>query len=254
MTTSDCELIEIFSAIQGEGPIIGQRQIFVRFGKCDVKCDYCDTPLCHVPLSHCKIESAAASRVFEKHPNPVTVEQLAIWVKRLDSTPGLHHSISLTGGEPLIHAKTIVALREELGPHRIPFYLETDGHLVDELAEVLDVIDLVGMDIKVESATGFPARFDDNRRFLSMLTKAQIEVFVKIVVCQSTTDDELIQAMDVIKDVAPETRTVLQPVTPFAGRGIPPTPERLLELDLLARTTLPQVFVIPQTHKMLNQL
>ncbi len=254
MTSTNCELIELFSAIQGEGPIIGQRQIFVRFGKCDVKCDYCDTPLCHVPVSHCKIEAKTALRDFERHENPISVAQLATWIQRLAQPQGMHHSLALTGGEPLLHARTISALRPLLDRAELPFYLETDGHLVTELESVLGDIDLVGMDIKIESATGFAPQFENNRRFLAAISNANLSVFVKIVLCEETSEEELLTALSVVRDVAPNTKTVLQPVTPFAGCGVPPRPDRLLRLDQVARGMLPNVVVIPQTHKMLNQL
>ena len=37
-------LLEVFSSLQGEGTHLGERQIFVRFGGCNLCCDYCDEP------------------------------------------------------------------------------------------------------------------------------------------------------------------------------------------------------------------
>ena len=34
---------EIFSSIQGEGPYVGEKHVFVRFCKCNLACKYCDT-------------------------------------------------------------------------------------------------------------------------------------------------------------------------------------------------------------------
>ena len=37
-------LVEIFSSVQGEGPHVGQSTLFVRFGECDLRCRWCDSP------------------------------------------------------------------------------------------------------------------------------------------------------------------------------------------------------------------
>jgi organic radical activating enzyme len=248
------EIIEVFSAIQGEGPILGRRQIFLRFGRCDVNCVYCDTPLCHVDLPSARVEGHPGRRDFAKVANPVALDDLVSWVVRLDEPRGLHHSVSLTGGEPLLHAEAIRVIAPPLRERGLKLYLETNGHLVAELERVIDLIDIVGMDIKIASATGFPARHDDNRRFLEVCREAGREVFCKVVVGEDISDAELEDALAVVADVAPETPFVLQPVTPFAGKGRPPAPERLIELDALARSRLSEVLVIPQTHKMINQL
>ena len=34
---------EIFSSIQGEGPVVGYKQLFIRFCGCNLNCAYCDT-------------------------------------------------------------------------------------------------------------------------------------------------------------------------------------------------------------------
>jgi len=38
-------ITEIFSSFQGEGPHIGERQVFVRFSHCHLHCAYCDTAM-----------------------------------------------------------------------------------------------------------------------------------------------------------------------------------------------------------------
>ena len=72
---------EIFDSIQGEGPFIGYRQIFVRFCGCNLLCDYCDTEFD-------KGEDLSPNELLEK-------------IKRFDLNNV--QSISLTGGEPLLH-------------------------------------------------------------------------------------------------------------------------------------------------------
>lgn len=248
------ELIEIFSAIQGEGTIIGRRQIFVRFGRCDVKCVYCDTPLCHTTLSHFRVETEAGKRTFERRENPVGTDEISAFIARLDRKPGLHHSVSFTGGEPLLHHEAIVALAPSIRARGMAVYLETNGHLVGELERAMAAVDIVGMDIKLPSTAGFAERFAENERFLAAAIAARKEAFVKIVVGAATTFDEIDGAAQAVRRAAPATYVCLQPVTPFGGVGTPPTPERLLELHERALETLKNVVVIPQTHKMLRQL
>ncbi|MCA9319639.1 MAG: radical SAM protein, partial [Planctomycetes bacterium] len=217
-------------------------------------CDYCDTPLCHVKLDRARVEVEAGRRVFESWPNPVSLDRLLQGIERLAGPRGLHHSASFTGGEPLLHARTVAACSGRVRELGMKVYLETNGHLDRALAPIVDSIDIVGMDIKIASTTGLEPDHAANRRFLEVATRAGCEVFVKIVVGCDTSDDELGAALAVVSDVALATPVILQPVTPFRGHGVPPDPDRLLLLQEFALTRIPDVAVIPQTHKMLNQL
>jgi organic radical activating enzyme len=72
---------------------------------------------------------------------------------------------------------------------------------------------------------------------------------------------ELEQAALLVADVSPEIPLFLQPVTPLADSEqftktpvLAPTPEQVLTWQALMKRFLKQVRVVPQTHKMLNQL
>jgi 7-carboxy-7-deazaguanine synthase len=42
-TQLTARLVEVFSAIQGEGLNVGTRQLFIRFALCDLRCHFCDS-------------------------------------------------------------------------------------------------------------------------------------------------------------------------------------------------------------------
>ena len=41
--TDKVKIKEVFTSIQGEGPFIGYKQLFIRFCGCNLSCNYCDT-------------------------------------------------------------------------------------------------------------------------------------------------------------------------------------------------------------------
>ncbi len=246
-------LAEVFSAIQGEGPIVGFRQIFVRLGGCNLKCEYCDTPATQGRVRFCLAETGPGKRSFDKILNPVAPERAAQLIARLD--PGLHHSVSLTGGEPLLQAAFIAALAPRIKGLGLPVYLETNGTLPGALAQVIDWIDLIGMDWKLPSVTGpgaggGPDLTERHRGFLEAARGKAL--FCKMVVGQGTTPAEVSGAAGILATAAPGVELILQPLTPGPGEAII-DPGHLLLLQEAALRILKGVRVIPQTHKFLRQ-
>lgn len=242
-------LVEIFSSIQGEGPLAGYRQAFVRFHGCNLHCAYCDTVLPMAPAC-CRVETEPGSGFFREIPNPVTFEQVeGILRSWRDGAPGVHHSFSITGGEPLLFLEVLIQWLPHLRKLR-PIYLETNGTLTEALAKVIDQVDYVSMDIKLPSSTGHDDLWEAHRRFLD--EAAAKEVFVKVVVTPASTLLELERACRMIRSVSPFIPLVIQPVT---RDGVSAVPIRtLLELQAKAVTILSDVRVIPQTHVFLNAL
>src|SRR5438874_13402217 len=75
-TETKAHLVEIFASVQGEGPWVGERQLFVRFLGCNLDCLYCDAPETKTKQSHCRIETEPGTWEFERIGNPFTVESL----------------------------------------------------------------------------------------------------------------------------------------------------------------------------------
>lgn len=274
--TPTAKLIELFSAIQGEGANCGTRQIFVRFAFCDLRCHYCDSAHTWVAPETCAIEATPGQRDFETHPNPVNLDRLLNWVDR-QHQPRLHDSISITGGEPLLHRAFLQSFLPQVKQRTgLPTYLETGGHRPELLDGLLPHLDAIGMDVKLPSSSG-EERWAAHEAFLRRCVAAKtsddrpINIFVKTIVSAATTETEIAQlgAMVAAIDIDPQLAVFLQPVTPLdAGlrdrnqgsrsdvyqHQEAPAPHQVLHWQAQLKQQLNDVRVIPQTHKMLGQL
>jgi organic radical activating enzyme len=248
-------LVEIFSSIQGESELIGYRQIFLRFLGCNLRCVYCDTPET-LPsgqaLPSCRIERTPGRGDFTYRDNPLSPDAVLDAVAHLNEVR--HHSVSLTGGEPLLQAEFLAALLPALRDLGLRVYLETNGSLPDRLAQVIDGVDVIGMDVKLPSVAGecAGALLARHREFLDLARRRQ--VFVKIVVGDTTADAELEEAVRLVAGVDPSIPITLQPVTPRGPAACPPSACRLLDMQALALRRVESVRVIPQAHRIMGML
>ncbi len=239
--------MEIFSSVQGEGLLVGLRQIFLRFYGCNLDCDYCDTAAALNIQSpeFCAVERTPGRRDFVNIMNPVTLDHVhGVMDNWHRGWPGVHHSISLTGGEPLMQVNT---LKEWLPVLRtvLPVYLETNGILHDDLLEIIDLLDFVGMDIKLPSTSGHSGLWQQHQSFLHIA--ARKNAFVKVVIDDETQDWEITKTCEIISSVDREIPLILQPRTLSNGEiGVKST--RMLEFQEIAGCHLKETRIIPQTH------
>ncbi len=89
------EVSEVFDSIQGEGPSLGMPCTFLRLGRCNLKCSYCDTPY---TWDQRRYDLASTLQ----HP---TLAELRDALRRRNPK-----RLVITGGEPLLQTQGLVAL------------------------------------------------------------------------------------------------------------------------------------------------
>ena len=188
----NARILEIFQSTQGEGKYIGVPQVFVRFFECNMHCVWCDTP-------HSIGDTT-------RHYKEFTLDSLVSEIKALW---GQSHSVSITGGEPLLQAEFINTLTPVLRGLGMTIYLETNGVLPKELAQVIDGVDIIAMDIKLPSSTQCRAYWQEHDEFLQIARTK--DLFVKVVISNATTKEEVLQAAELVKRHAPDVPFILQP-------------------------------------------
>jgi organic radical activating enzyme len=254
----DILVSEIFSAIQGEAALVGERQVFVRLTGCNIRCTYCDQPeaLERRP-GPCRIEATAGRRDCDIEASPLPIDDVVGAVARLwEQVP--HHSISLTGGEPLLQGSRVQRLVGEFRARGWPVMLETNGTLVPPLRRMIGDLDYVSMDLKLTSVDGESVDPAVQTAFLAASVAAGATTWVKIVIGPHTGMDEFDAGITMVATAsagAPRPVEVfLQPLTPFGMAEEAPTPGQVLEMQERALRIHPRVRVVPQTHKAIGQL
>lgn len=248
--TPTVPVAEVFTSFQGEGPLVGVRQVFVRLRGCDLTCLYCDTPAARGSDGPCRLELTPGRGDFADRPAHMPVNDLAALARETAARAGGVHSVALTGGEPLLHPAAVHALaRRDTG---LPLFLETAGHLPEALAQVLDAVDYVSLDFKLPSTLASPV---PPERFAESYVVAGARcVAVKMVVAAETDPAEVAAACRLLAAHSPRGPLVLQPVTPLQGSLRAPDAGHLTRLFSAASYHMDCVRIIPQCHRLLGVL
>lgn len=241
---TDLRLIEVFSSLQGEGVLIGRRQLFVRLAGCNLDCAYCDTDFQAGPTWNSEFRPGDGQP--GEYPNPASPEMLTELIRHWQPLAVNHHSLALTGGEPLVQSPALARWLPSVS-RLLPVYLETNGTLPDALPALLPFISFISMDLKLASATGAATPWDAHADFLLQARSKSCQV--KVVIDEQTAAEDVAGAARFVRRHGAGIPLVLQPRT-VAGRPVP-TGRRLLELQAVAAAEYAEALVIPQVHPLL---
>ncbi len=223
----EAKISEIFLSLQGEGMYLGVPQLFVRFYGCNLSCAFCDTR----GESFGTFTAEALMSKIREYRNP-------------------YHSLSLTGGEPLLQADFIgIFLKEYKKFCKKPVYLETNGVLRKELSKIINAVDIVAMDFKLPSSTKGPDFWREHEEFLKLASEKK--VFVKAVITGKTASGDILKMAEIVKKINPDIPVILQPVTAFSES------ERAADTSLarfgeILRKINSRAEIIPQMHKLMG--
>lgn len=222
------KISEIFHSIQGEGKYTGREQVFVRFFECNMRCVWCDTPNTIGDTT--------------RHYKEYSLEALLSEVR--DLWPGCH-SVSLTGGEPLMQKDFIKELLPSLKKEGMRSCLETNGILARHLAEIIDDVDIIAMDFKLPSSTKCRPYWEEHAAFLRIAR--QKEVFIKAVISSDTDKEDIARSVELVAGIDPNILFILQPNYFERQNG---ALDRCLDYQDYCRQYLTDVKVMSQMHKM----
>ncbi len=213
-------MAEVFNSWQGEGGSVegsafGRRQIFVRFAGCDLNCAWCDSReyIDASRVSRWRYEVEPFTGKFEYKPNPAELDEVINAILRLDT--GDIHSISYTGGEPILQVKPLKTLMEKMKELGFDNFLETHGGLPELTKEVATLVDYASVDIKDETARAtedWKALVLREVESIRILKTAGAKVYAKLVVTKDTKPENVRWYAELLRGLAP---LVIQPKEPI---------------------------------------
>jgi len=226
----NARVLEIFRSIQGEGKYVGAPQVFVRFFECNMHCVWCDTP--------------ASIGDGKREYQEISAEDLLAQVDALDQGC---HSVSITGGEPLVQKDFLKGFCHVLKRSQKKIYLDTNGTLPGALGEIIQEVDIIAMDIKLPSSTKQKAYWHEHKDFLKIARRK--EVFIKVVISLDTHPEEVLKAARLVAGVDKKIVFILQPNYLDLRKGVV---SQCVEHQKSCAKILKDVRILPQVHKFMK--
>jgi len=221
----------------------------VRLADCPLRCRYCDSESTWTSTPAWRVAAPAG---LSERANPASVDDALAAVAAVEAGEA-PRPVSITGGEPLVHAEFVKALAVALRAQGRRVHLETAGVHARELERVLPNLDHVSADFKLGSTMEVGDFREAHRRFLEACARARVDACVKCVVTPSVADAELDEAVAIVAAIDPATLFIVQPVTPMRRETAPIDAARVDALVARARAKLRNVRVIPQVHRAMGR-
>ena len=171
-------VIEIFKSIEGEGIRVGQPSIFVRFFKCNLSCEWCDTKYAN----------------DQTESSNLTASQI---VDRIQELGG--KNVTLTGGEPLLSMDVVKWLIRRYPEYE--FNIETNGSLPIYPVQLDNTI--ITMDYKC------PSSEQEDKMYLANLEQLRTKDVLKFVVAD---DNDLNTVLSIVQTYDIKAQIYLSPV------------------------------------------
>jgi len=213
---------EIYTALEGEGILIGEPHQFIRLQGCKVGCKTCDTKYA----------------ISEKGGSLITYKNI---IKQLSSFP---KNIVITGGDPLLQKKELIPFLKLLIDNGYFIIVELTGLKYDE--DIVKYVDFVSLDLKTPSAG---IKLPDNQfDILSDYIINHPHVQVKAVISNEEDLSYAVDMFSLIHDKHPYAPLVF---TPCWENDIPS--KDLIDniRERLTEEEMDYVRVIIQQHKMI---
>lgn len=180
--------IETFGLVDGPGI-----RCVVFFNGCKLRCKYCHNP-----------------EMWKKREENYTPEQLVERIKRCEPYFKKNGGVTFSGGEPLLHSNFIIETAKILKKDNIHIALDTAGVGLGNYEEILKYVDLVLLDIKHTSPTGYKEitglEITEVEKFISELNKQNKPVWIRQVIVPGIMDnheyiDSLVEYLKKINNV-----------------------------------------------------
>lgn len=139
--TDSLFVTSIFFTLQGEGPYAGMPAIFVRLGKCNLACSFCDTFFDDGEwMTYQKLNANIYNTIIQHW----TIDQKKVpeWVLPSGILPGMSFPnivLVITGGEPLLQQNLSDFLKSQ-GTRFKAIQIETNGTVDQTLGENVTVV------------------------------------------------------------------------------------------------------------------